>query len=303
MEYTKLQIELQRQPRWKLASCAARGSWVSLAGFCAETENGGIIAGAKAYTDDQWMALVQCRASDIAGAVAAGLLTWDGDNLCVEGYDFHGEAVCKMRRVEAKKGGVASGTARREQRSTWREANASSDSEANASADDEANAKQMLPHKSNMMREPSTSTSNQEEEEEARVRAQEPPPPPIVSKSPSKQKDKFTKLRVAMAGAGFRTDPESVAAMSAYLRDDVRVSSMSEADSFLRWIRGVAKDQGVEMRYARQAGDAAARTWRENYQADWRRNNASKQSRDPPTTPEPRSSIVPISERQQKASA
>ncbi len=142
MEYTKVQRSLRDQPRWKLASCQARGAWITLAGFCSDTENGGVIALARGYTDAQWMSLAQLRTRDVEAAVSALLLSWNANDLHIEGYDCRGEGLCLLRRQQGKVGGMKSGATRREQRSTWHEGKGKADAKPNG----EANGSPLLRH-------------------------------------------------------------------------------------------------------------------------------------------------------------
>lgn len=98
MEYLKLQRSFRTTEAWQVATAAARGAWVSVAGYCADEENGGRIAGAKAWTTRLWMQRAGVTAEEVADAVAAHLATWDGDDLVVGGYDLVGEKTYQARR-------------------------------------------------------------------------------------------------------------------------------------------------------------------------------------------------------------
>jgi hypothetical protein len=154
MQYLKLQQAFRQTDAWGEADCCARGAWVSIAGYCADKENGGRIEGAKAWGDRLWSQRAGVTVTQVEVAVLARLASWDGDDLVVAGYDTKGETTCLQNRALAKLGGLASGksrsaaSARRFQGSTGHEAtgeaNASgecfTESEARGEAPAEANA-------------------------------------------------------------------------------------------------------------------------------------------------------------------
>lgn len=101
MEYLKLQRSFRTTKTWLAASIAARGAWVCLAGYCADEENAGRIAGAQGWCSRMWMQLAGLEAHDVATAVAAGLATWEGEDLVVAGYDRIGEEAYQAKRKQA----------------------------------------------------------------------------------------------------------------------------------------------------------------------------------------------------------
>lgn len=105
MQYTKIQCAFLRSIAFKDAEMAARGTWLTLNGLCADRENGGRIQGCRAWNDRQWLSHADCLALDIEVAVKNELAMWSGDDLLVIGYDVNGEdafkAMSQTNRVRA----------------------------------------------------------------------------------------------------------------------------------------------------------------------------------------------------------
>ncbi len=67
----------------------AQLAWVRLLAYCAERENGGVIAGAAAWNDAQWMTICGVRRAVVLAA--APLLVIQGDNVKVWNYPKESE--------------------------------------------------------------------------------------------------------------------------------------------------------------------------------------------------------------------
>lgn len=141
MEYMKLQRSFRKSDAWVGADAAARGAWVSVAGYCADEENGGRIVAAKRWLERLWQHRVGCTLPEIEHAIALELARWDGDDLIVEGYDLRGEQAYQDKRSQARTGGERSGEVRRER---MRPPSKAPDVKAPAQADGEAEAKRTL---------------------------------------------------------------------------------------------------------------------------------------------------------------
>lgn len=98
-------IAYLRQPPALTASLGALGAWVRLLGHAAEIEAGGVIAGAAAYVDRQWMIAVGLSREEVDLVVAAGLATWRGQDLHVGGYDVMAEQRVRTARKNGAGGG------------------------------------------------------------------------------------------------------------------------------------------------------------------------------------------------------
>jgi len=105
VKYTKVQVHLFGDSPFMEASAAATGVWLRLAVWCADRENGGLIASCRAWPDRLWIQATGFGAADVAGAVEEGLATWEGDGLRVVGYDLHGEEAHRSRREGGARGG------------------------------------------------------------------------------------------------------------------------------------------------------------------------------------------------------
>ncbi len=104
MEYAKLQLADTRSHTWRRASQAARGTATSVLTYCADQEDGGLIQGAKAWGDEDWMATCACRQADILAAVASGLLAWKGDSLVCPLYDERGHQALQIKKLQGPHG-------------------------------------------------------------------------------------------------------------------------------------------------------------------------------------------------------
>lgn len=104
MEYAKLQLRDTRTPRWRFASCAARGAAVSLLAFCADQETGGRIEKCRSWTDSEWGVAAGVTAADVEVAAASGLCAWDGEDLVVSLWDHIGERELQTKRDNGRFG-------------------------------------------------------------------------------------------------------------------------------------------------------------------------------------------------------
>lgn len=90
------------------------------------------------------------------------------------------------------------------------------------------------------------------------------------SKTPNVGGDR---LRAKLSECAMATDSTALQEWRVYLRDTVGATSFDEAAAFLDWCYGLARRDSIPMRYARHAGDAAAREWRERFQPNYRKDN------------------------------
>ncbi len=99
MKYAAVFIQFMRAAPAALAPAVAVGAWTRLYVHAAIIEMQGRIPKCAAYTDREWMVTAAVTAAEVADALAAGLVRWEGDDLLVLGYDLEGEAKVAACRV------------------------------------------------------------------------------------------------------------------------------------------------------------------------------------------------------------
>ena len=88
----------------------ARATWFCVLAYCADQENGGTLAGAKAWKDRQWQQLCGVTLAEVDAS--APLLAWEGDDLIVWSYPNSAQAQLEAKRKGGRKGGLSSAKAR-----------------------------------------------------------------------------------------------------------------------------------------------------------------------------------------------
>jgi len=96
-------------PEWLLTSPASRGNWICLLGYCARAENGGMIAGAAAWSDLQWALVLGPTGgrTSVDALVLDGLAEWRGDALLLGGYPLDAERIYQSQRVAGQRRAAA----------------------------------------------------------------------------------------------------------------------------------------------------------------------------------------------------
>jgi hypothetical protein len=110
MNWLNIYIPHIRAPEFLGCDPVARATWFCVLAYCADQENGGTLAGAKAWKDRQWQQLCGVTLAEVNGA--APLLAWQGDDLIVWSYPTSAEAVLTAKREGGRKGGLTSAKAR-----------------------------------------------------------------------------------------------------------------------------------------------------------------------------------------------
>jgi len=89
------------------ADCAALGAWIRVLSYCTsdgvETDR---LVGAKLWKDREWLTRAHVSAAEVEHAVTAGLASWRGDDLVVDGYDEEGERKVKLLRSNGRFGAL-----------------------------------------------------------------------------------------------------------------------------------------------------------------------------------------------------
>ncbi len=113
MNWLNLETAVLHSPEFIGCKPAARATWLCVSLWCATQENGGRIAGARAWGSRQWQQMCGVTLREIESAQP--LLTIDGEDLVVWNYPTNREAEVKAKRDAGRSGGVKSGEARAKQ--------------------------------------------------------------------------------------------------------------------------------------------------------------------------------------------
>ena len=106
MNWLNIYIPNIRSPEFLGCDPVARATWFCVLAYCADQENGGTLAGAKAWKDRQWQQLCGVTLAEVNGA--APLLAWQGDDLVVWSYPSSAQTVLEAKREGGRKGGLSS---------------------------------------------------------------------------------------------------------------------------------------------------------------------------------------------------
>lgn len=101
LTYPALLIATIRQPQCLAADPLAFASWVKLVCRCSEDENGGVLLAADRWSEHVWLTYANVTTDGIDAAVEAGLCTWDGSTLVVNGYDHGAQKKVQTLRANA----------------------------------------------------------------------------------------------------------------------------------------------------------------------------------------------------------
>lgn len=113
MNWLNIKLVNLRSPEYIGSEPVARATWLNVAAYCAEQENGGTIKGAKGWKDRQWQQTCGVTLDEVT--TATKLMTFEGDDLVVWNYPVEKEAEIQSKREAGKVGGNRSGDARTKQ--------------------------------------------------------------------------------------------------------------------------------------------------------------------------------------------
>lgn len=103
MNFINLHTDFLRSETYLGAEPIERATWLNLLAWCASQENGGVIKGAKTWTDRKWQQLCGITLKEVE--TMSELYAFSGDNLVVFSYPVEKEAEVKAKREAGKKGG------------------------------------------------------------------------------------------------------------------------------------------------------------------------------------------------------
>lgn len=109
MEWINLHTSTLDSVEFKSAEDREVGVWLRLLRYCCGQENGGCIAGARKWSERQWLALVGVDRSQLLepnhhDAPDCKLWSWEGDDLTVEFYPRKRESEIRAKRRGGKVG-------------------------------------------------------------------------------------------------------------------------------------------------------------------------------------------------------
>jgi hypothetical protein len=104
MNWLNINTKDMRDPLMVRSDAVQRGAWLSMVCYCTEHETGGVIVGARLWTDREWMHSTGLLASEVGDST---LWTWSGDDLHLELYPHDLQATVIARREGGRKGGQA----------------------------------------------------------------------------------------------------------------------------------------------------------------------------------------------------
>ncbi|MCW1887693.1 hypothetical protein OKA04_23350 [Luteolibacter flavescens] len=144
MEYLNLDLADLNSEEYRGSEPVERGTWLSLIGYCAHQENGGLIAGAKEWKDRKCQQVLGITRHEMLRDCA--LWSFEGDDLRVMFYPLAQEEKLRAKREAGRLGGQASSEAKTQAarvngRSGGRSKNPSK-TQAEGEAETEAKAKQ-----------------------------------------------------------------------------------------------------------------------------------------------------------------
>lgn len=96
MNWLNLRTETLHAPNYIGSDPTRRATWLSLMLWCAQQENGGVIAGSRQWPDRRWQQTCGVTAAEVAEPCE--LFAWAGDDLALWGYNVAKEAEVQAKR-------------------------------------------------------------------------------------------------------------------------------------------------------------------------------------------------------------
>lgn len=103
MNWLNIHTDTLRGEEYLGADPVERATWLSLLGWCATQENGGIIPGASNWKDRKWQQV--CGVTKHEVELESELYEFTGDDLLVHHYPIEAETAVIAKREAGKKGG------------------------------------------------------------------------------------------------------------------------------------------------------------------------------------------------------
>jgi len=112
MNWLNINTVNSHDPRYTHSLWSDRGAWLSMVTYCTEQETGGIIVGARLWTDRQWLLSFGGLLSELNPDSL--LWKWVGNDLHLELYPHDMQATVIARREAGRKGGQVKSEAKAE---------------------------------------------------------------------------------------------------------------------------------------------------------------------------------------------
>ena len=103
MDWINININVIRGEEYIDAEPVSRATWLSLTAWCCSQENGGVIIGARSWTDRKWQQLCGVTLAEVETMCL--LYGFEGENLVVHFYPVEQEAKVIKNRENGSKGG------------------------------------------------------------------------------------------------------------------------------------------------------------------------------------------------------
>jgi hypothetical protein len=104
VKYLNITLADLRSPAFLGADPTERATWLCLSAYCADQENGGVIASCRDWKDRQWQQVAGVTLEEVS--TDSGLWVWEGDNLIVGFYPVESEEVMRQKRDGGRRGGL-----------------------------------------------------------------------------------------------------------------------------------------------------------------------------------------------------
>lgn len=101
VEYVSFPVAFVRSADFLAAPEAVQARWFRLLAYCAEQENGGVLAGAAEWPSRLW-ANIGVKRNVVESVVKAGLGEWVQGDFCLKNYPEDVEKKVKKRRIDGK---------------------------------------------------------------------------------------------------------------------------------------------------------------------------------------------------------
>jgi hypothetical protein len=103
MDWININVNVIRGEEYIDAEPVSRATWLSLTAWCCSQENGGVIIGARSWTDRKWQQLCGVTLAEVETMCL--LYGFEQDNLVVHFYPVEQEAKVIQNRINGGKGG------------------------------------------------------------------------------------------------------------------------------------------------------------------------------------------------------
>jgi hypothetical protein len=103
MRWLNIEIANLRSPAFVGAEPVERATWLSLLAYCADQENGGVIADCRSWKDRQWQQT--CGITQAEAHQECQLWEWVGDSLSVAFFPLEKQAEVQTKRDAGRRGG------------------------------------------------------------------------------------------------------------------------------------------------------------------------------------------------------